>query len=266
MIVFIIPLKSKQVSKDWERVSKLLERCVRSITNQTSEKFKVIIVCHEQPNIQINDPSINYLHANFLPPNLEEINAVNLMDKDKNNKMWLGLEYAHQLNPSHVMFVDADDCISCHIAKFVNDNPHVNGWFLDSGYVYKDGSNRIFYKKKNFYWLSGTSHIIKYSLLQDKSIKSFYTESNDALHQRIVKILEERKTSLVPLPFPGAVYITENGENIYQGTPPKPELSLFFFKELILTWPRQLRELITFQPLKESIIHEFSLNLVVPTN
>lgn len=259
MIVFIVPLKSKQVSKDWIRVSKLLERCVRSIVNQTSENFKLVIVCHERPDIQVEHSSINYVHADFSPPKLGQPNLVNLMDKDKNNKMLLGLEYAQQMNPSHVMFVDADDCISCRIADFVSCNSCVDGWFLNSGYIYQDGSNRIFYKKKNFYWLSGTSHIIKYSLLCNESINSIYNHSDYALHQHIVKIMEESSNPLIPLPFPGAAYITENGENIYQGTPIKPEFSFFFFKELILTYPRKLRALIASQALKESIIREFSL-------
>lgn len=259
MIVFIVPLKSKQISKDWTRVSKLVERCIGSLCNQTSGKFKVIVVCHEQPDCYTNNPSIHFAHADFSPPQIEGENAVNLMDKDKNKKMWLGVEYASKFDPSHIMFVDADDCVSCHIAEFVSHHPHANGWFFDSGYVYKDGSKRVFYKKKDFYWLSGTSHIIKYALLQDEALASIYMSSDSALHQHIVEVMEERNTPLCPLPFPGAVYIAENGENIYQGTTPKPELSFFFFKELLLNYPRKFRTLIASQELNKSILNEFSL-------
>lgn len=47
-----------------------------------------------------------------------------------------GLLSVQDLQPSHVMSVDADDCISNRIAAFVNQQKESNGWFVDSGYKY----------------------------------------------------------------------------------------------------------------------------------
>ena len=261
MISFIIPLKSETVSKDWNQVCALCERCLNSIINQTSNKFLVTIVCHEKPNFKLEHPSISYIQVDFPPPDLKKDRAVDLMDNDKNNKMWRGLEYVRQFDPTHVMFVDADDCVSCRIAEFVSKNPTVNGWFLDNGYVYEDGSDCIFFKKDKFYCLSGTSHIIKYSLLMDEDISNVYKDSSFALHQHIVTIMRERNTPLFSLPFPGAVYITKNGENIYQGTSASPAFSFFFIKEIILTYPRMLRRIAASRVIEQSISDEFSLNV-----
>lgn len=263
MIVFIIPLKSKQVSKDWRHVSKLLERCVRSIVNQTSDKFAVIIVCHERPDIHIDLPSIHYVNVDFLPPQLGQVNIISAMDNDKNKKMWLGLEFAEHLKPSHVMFVDADDCVSHQIADFVSYHPDENGWYLNSGYVYEDGSQRIYYKKANFYLMSGTSHIVKYDLICDKSMNSTYTDSNAALHQLVVQILADKQTPLAQLPFPGAIYIVENGENINADKASdrsgREGNLLFIIKNTLLNYPRKLRTFINSQKLTTSLISEYSL-------
>jgi hypothetical protein len=263
MIVFIIPLKSKRVSKDWNRVSRLIERCVRSAINQTSENFRVIIVCHERPDIQIDHPSISYVQVDFPPPELGQTNVISQMDRDKNRKMWLGLEYASQFNPSYVMFVDADDCVSFHLAEFISKNPHTNGWFLDSGYVYEDGSDRIYYKKEKFYLMSGTSHIINLSLIKDESLHSVYIDSGEPLHQLVVDILASRQTPLAPLPFPGAVYIVENGENINADQTSDRsgrEDRFSSFKNMILSYPRKLRAVLGSQRLSSKLADEFSIS------
>jgi len=268
MLIFLVPLKSKQVSKDWARVSRLLERCVRSIVNQTSEEFKLIIICHERPDISFEHPAIDYLEVDFPPPNLGQKNTINLMDKDKNEKMWQGIEYVSSTNPSHIMFVDADDCVSSQIADFVRHNPHHHGWFLNNGYVYEDGSNRIFYKLDRFHMMSGTSHIIKYSLLKNIDISSLYTNSDSPLHQKIVDIMASRGTPLSPLPFAGATYIIDNGENIYAGENEYSnnqenlgtKRSIFVdCRDLILSYSRRVRVIAGTRPLDETIASEFSL-------
>ena len=264
MIVFIIPLKSRQVSRDWVKVCWLLERTVRSIVNQTSENFRLIIVCHERPEISIEHPAINYVEVDFSPPKLRQVNVISEMDRDKNKKMWLGLEHADQFSPSHVMFVDADDCISCRIVDFVSQYPHSNGWFLDSGYVYEDSSDRIYRKDKNFYLMSGTSHIIAYSLIsRDSNMRSIYMDSGEPLHQLVVDMLASSKKPLKNLPFPGAVYIIENGENINADKKSDRlgrEDMLSSVKNVVLSYPRRLRTLIGSQKLSKQIIQEFCLN------
>jgi hypothetical protein len=49
MLAFVVPLKSRRVSKSWEYVSRLCERAVRSLCAQTSPNFKVVVVHHESP-------------------------------------------------------------------------------------------------------------------------------------------------------------------------------------------------------------------------
>lgn len=47
MIYFLIPLRSKESSNNWERVVSNFNRTLDSCFNQTNDDFKVVVVCHQ---------------------------------------------------------------------------------------------------------------------------------------------------------------------------------------------------------------------------
>lgn len=49
MLIFVLPLQSPQASRGWQLVSRLCERTLRSICQQTLDHFRVILVCNERP-------------------------------------------------------------------------------------------------------------------------------------------------------------------------------------------------------------------------
>ena len=98
MLVFVIPVKSPLVSKSWNRFSKLFERCIQSVCNQTSPDFRVIVVCNEKPNTQFNHPHIQYIEVDFPPPNLDSASygqARGSGDADKAKKIFLIYKKIH---------------------------------------------------------------------------------------------------------------------------------------------------------------------------
>ncbi|NJK56509.1 MAG: glycosyltransferase family 2 protein [Pleurocapsa sp. SU_5_0] len=216
MLVFIIPLKSAKVSYSWVQVSKLFERTIRSVCNQTSLEFRVIVVCHEQPDIEFEHSNVTYLQVNFPLPAWEVNTDHASRDTDKQKKIFTGLMYARQFNPTHIMFVDADDCVSKHLAKFVLQNPESNGWMFDKGYEYFDGSKSILLRQKGFCYRCGTSSIVKYELIApDKNMKVDNIDRKWLFHgNQIKKQLFIQGVILDTLPFLGAVYITNHGDNI----------------------------------------------------
>jgi len=115
--------------------------------------------------------------------------------------------------PSYIMPVDADDCLSKHLAEFVNRNSHCNGWFINKGYEYQEGSRLIYLRQEDFYVRCGTCNIIKYNLLHLKI--STTTNRVSTIHGRVRKFMEKQGTPIEPLPFPGIIYVTEHGENNY---------------------------------------------------
>ncbi|MEH2084442.1 MAG: glycosyltransferase family A protein [Nostoc sp.] len=220
MLIFIIPLKSAQVSNSWERVTQLFERCIKSVCNQTSPNFHVIVVCHEKPKIEFTHPQITYITVDFSFPN--EPTAEAKGDTDKGRKILKGLVYARQFSPTHTMTVDADDCVSENLAKFVQQHPDSNGWFINKGYKYQEGSNYIYIKRSNFYKMCGTCNILRYNL-NDLPETAEYNRGYGYYkyyidHAQVRDILKNKGKSIKSLPFPGAVYILETGENLFNNS------------------------------------------------
>lgn len=227
MLVFIIPIKSKQVAKSWKQVSELFENCLRSCCSQTSHKFRVIVVCHDKPEISFQHPFVTYIQVDFPPPSESSLTG-NIMadirpkDLDRLLKLLVGLESAKVFSPAHVMFLDADDLVSNKLAEFVEQAPNSNGWFFINGYEYFYGSNRIF-KRKYFHMRCGSSFIIRLDLY-----RSFFKEKMPSdisqidvyyfCHNYLESRFFERGTPLEALPFEGAIYVTDNGENIFNQT------------------------------------------------
>jgi glycosyltransferase involved in cell wall biosynthesis len=219
MLAFIVPLKSKKTCTSWENVSRLFERCVKSICHQTTDNFQVIVVCNEKPEIQFTHHKITYIEQEFPLPSTDLYSK----DMDRTRKVITGFLYAQKIKSSHIMCVDADDCVSKHIAKFVNSYPQADGWFFKQGYVYYENSQLIRIMRKGFDSYCGTSNIVRTDLYQipetlNESDEIEYRELiyNHYRHREIIGTLAKKGATLASLPFPGAIY-TCNGENIYHG-------------------------------------------------
>lgn len=216
MLVFVIPLKSKEVSKSWSQVCKLLERTLKSVCNQTSDDFQVVVVGHQKPDIHFVNPHITYLEMDYPIPQHKNRIVKGLTDKGR--KVLKGLVYAHKFNPSHTMLVDADDCVSSNLATLVNKNPHANGWYFNQGYKYLDGGEFVYVKRSKFYTLSGTANIINYQLLdlpEEPEYNRGYGYYKVHLdHQKVKSVMKEKGFALQPLPFIGSVYILGTGDNM----------------------------------------------------
>lgn len=222
MLVFVIPLQSQAVSKSWERVSQLLERCIRSVCQQTSPHYHALIVCHEKPTITYEHAHFSYVEVDFPVPNLTadpQVNVIQQKRSDRGRKMLRGLVAAQAWQPTHTMLLDADDCVSRRLAEFVEQHPQDNGWFISHGYRYAEGSRLIYKKSPNFYTMCGSCNILRNDLnrLPEKpeynrgyGYYKFYID-----HAKVTTVLAQAGTPLEPLPFPGAVYITQTGENSY---------------------------------------------------
>lgn len=216
MLVFIIPIKSSKIAKSWTELSKMFERCLRSICNQTSSEFHVMVVCHEKPQINFYHPQVQYIEVNFPIPSSDYTEKM----EDRAQKVAAGLLAAQDLQPSHIMSVDADDCISNQLAAFVNQNKQSNGWYMETGYEYEEGSSKIIVKKENFYKVCGTSNIINYRLLTipEKMLPSGQLTGYDRFlsgHPLAKGDLAARGMPIQPLPFPGTIYVRDKvGESV----------------------------------------------------
>jgi len=257
MLAFIIPLKSSQVSGSWDLVCKLFERTLRSVCNQTSSDYHVIVVCHEKPQIGFDPPQATYIQVDFPLPGSEYVSK----EKDRRLKVQTGLLHATTLNASHVMVVDADDCVSKHLAEFLSQHSGQNGWFFGKGYDYQEDACLLRIRNKNLHLRTGSSHIIKLDLLRlEISLLPDQIKISDCVlnHVDTARILRKRGTPLQLLPFRGVIYITDNGENIWwsQGEIAAKDNSI---KTSIAALFKKLYQFLITQPITQSIRDEFGL-------
>jgi hypothetical protein len=261
MLIFIIPVKSQKITKSWELLSRLLDRTLKSICNQTCPNFQVVVVCNQKPNVRFMHPNIHYVEVDFpapqpIPQDQKEmvgydyIRSLDIANKnaDKSRKILTGIAFAAKLNPSHLMVVDADDCVSCRLAEFVHQNPNYDGWVMRKGYMYREGSNLLYVNIKRFNHVSGTSVIIKNELYQALfENPDLYFCSFDHLPG----------VNMQSLPFAGALYSMLNGENILMSDQTFTQMRGQILSSIPTLVQKFFRYRVRF--LNESIIKEFGL-------
>jgi hypothetical protein len=245
MLVFVVPLKSAAVSNSWERVTRLVERTVRSACAQTCPEFRVIVVCHEVPEIRVDDRRLEFLRVGFPPPEPSTENQ----RKDKSRKVLAGLWRSLIHHPSHVMMLDADDCVSNRLSGHVAGHTDANGWYIAKGYFYHEGMESVHVERRRFHQWCGSSHILKPELLELPPPSS--SDNWRLKHGRLAPQMRKRGTPLKPLPFPGAVYLISHGEN--------------FNDYRSVLWPsnpakRWLRRMLYCRPLTPAMRAEFGLS------
>ncbi|MEO0535492.1 MAG: glycosyltransferase family A protein [Cyanobacteria bacterium P01_A01_bin.123] len=229
MIVFICPIRHPHNSKDYSKVENLLQRTLVSVCRQTDTSFRVVVVCNQIPKFATQFDKVDFLKVDFSPLKRErgvKPSAENV-HKDKGTKYFSGLLHAkRKYNPEYVMFFDGDDLVSNRVAEYVNSHPGENGWFFRDGYVYADGIMYLM-RKKNFHLACGTCNIISSKLLkipedfpQAPSQEQILSnpESRRVFdiikgHADIQPLFERMGKPLLPLPFPGAIWVVNHGEN-----------------------------------------------------
>jgi hypothetical protein len=250
MLAFIVPLKSARVAKSWDYVTLLFERCLRSICNQTAPDFKVIVLHHEKPDIDFAHPAVIYVRVDLPVPDPRDHAALN---RDGLRKRLRGIALAREFAPTHLMHVDADDCVSNRLAAWVLKNPTAPGWFFNSGYFYRDDGDRIFYKRRGFHTWCGSSLIFRPDVVDLPP----GAESDDA---SIPKLRPDvLRSALAPLPFPGAVYVNTKGSegnhsrrDWWSDYKSNPKLALYRVK-------KRVDEFFRGAPLTVALKEEFGL-------
>lgn len=232
MIVFLIPLPHPKSCLSYSRVASLLEDTLRSVCSQEDPDYHVIVICSEPPAVAWDHPHVEYLRVNFEPLGAvrKGFRTDSGIRTDKGCRLFLGLQHARRLAPSHVMFVDDDDFISNRISAYVRRYRDANGWVIAHGYRYAHGSSRLAVAD-DFNLRCGSCHIFRCELLGSHSelptdaskedilarVDSYYLKRVIGGHRRAPRFFARKGTPLQPLPFRGAVYHLNHGGN-FSGT------------------------------------------------
>lgn len=268
MIVFVIPLKAKAASSDWDGCVSRLKQTVRSCINQTNPNFRVLISCDEKIDIGISDDRIEFIVSNNIP-------LPKSWEEKVRNKSWKQLVAAvrvreilmqqkHPENGIYVMPVDADDLVSSRLAQFAEDHPDENGFVSEYGYVWH-GKKRYMVVYKDMHRYCGSCNIIK-MYLEDlpeeipvdvkycydpsvcQELTSKYIIRRD--HGKIVDMYNARGLPFAVCPYPTTIYHLSTGDNISaEVCPPTKGLHLGLFLKKINPLDKRV--------ITQKIINEF---------
>ena len=204
-----------------------------------------IIVGNREPSFPL-PPRTHFVQVDFPPP--AAITGPHA-DRDgfvldKGSKIGLGLAAARDHGASWVMVFDADDFVHRDLTRFVGQHPDAAGWVIDEGWVYSRTRNG-FRPKRGFNRTCGTSYVIPLEAYQVPETLSTRASQEEVVsgfgdvlpniigaHRNAVRWHAERGRVLRSLPFRGAVYQVDTGEN-HSGRE---------FPELLLPWHRRLGE------------------------
>ena len=216
MIYFGVPLRSKGASKNWENVTRVFNRTLRSIYRQADPDFRIIVACHDVPELDAEyDDRVEFLTAETpVPRNMEE------MMLDKGWKLSMIGKRVRELGGGYTMLVDADDMISNRIAEYVKAHPDCAGFVSKYGYVYNEGFS---YMKKllSLHRICGSCTIVNYRAeeLPDALPENLWDNSPmdkwaiRKPHRELLEYLGQQGKALSEIPFPTTVYLRNTGDN-----------------------------------------------------
>jgi hypothetical protein len=221
MLCFIMALKSPAASANWSVVERLFEQTLISVCSQTDSDFRVIVVCNQVPRLQ----SPPHASVQFLVRDLPVPTKKTTM-LDKWAKLAHGVVAAGELAPDFVMLMDADDLVSNQLSAFANRNRQSNGWIFKTGYHWSYGSR--FARLSNDF-NCGTNAIVNSRYIRfpktvdERSRLDCIILKNG--HTTIEAAMRQQGTPLDPLPFPGAIWVKDHGDNwttlTFDASPPK---------------------------------------------
>ncbi|MDF2993696.1 MAG: glycosyltransferase family 2 protein, partial [Microbacterium sp.] len=226
MLAYVTSLRHPANSADYGRVEDLLQDTLRSLTNQSSDDYVVIVVGNQAPGFEL-PPRVHFVPVDFAPPvassgpHADRTGFV----LDKGSKIGVGLIAAKQFDPRFVAIFDADDFLHRDLTRFVQEHPSGPGWVVTDGWVYSRARSG-YRHQANFNQSCGTSYVIPfeaYGVPQGLDSSATQQEVVDGFgetlfhimgaHKHAVQWHREAGRELQPLPFRGAVYLVDTGEN-----------------------------------------------------
>jgi len=226
LLAFVTSLRHPHNSADYGRVEQLLAETLRSVTAQTSDEYVVYVVGNREPGFTL-PARTTFVPVDFPPPVDVAGPQFELgpFVRDKGTKIGIGLAAAREHRPDHVMIFDADDYVHHDIAALSASEPDANGWLVEEGYIYSR-ARQAYQVQKRFFGVCGTSHVVAwraYEVPEDLPLTATQDEVAEAYGERLGALLGAHRNKriwlskhgnkLAPMPFRGAVYQVDTGEN-----------------------------------------------------
>lgn len=218
MLAFVTSFRARALAADWEYHVRLLERTLASLLAQTETGIRVVVVCHEVPDVRIRDPRLHFITVAFPLPRRE----FNDLTVDKVLKISVGARWAIDNGCRFLMYADADDLVSRRLAAFARRRPDANGWYFTDGFVHRYGRPWVLCSPGH-HQTCGTCAVVRTDALRFAPDPVYRGELVETLaaagHNLYSDFMARAGRPLEPLPFPGSIYI-QHSDSIATTLPP----------------------------------------------
>ncbi|HXV24965.1 MAG TPA: glycosyltransferase family A protein, partial [Alphaproteobacteria bacterium] len=222
-VFFGIPLKARATAKNWDWTVRDINRTLASIYNQTNPNFRILVGCHDVPDLLIpTDERLEFIQVDSTTPDLNKEPRSNFPDKEL--KLRRVSNRFRELGGRWFMPLDADDLVSSQLVQFVLCNPNPNGFIARHGYIFNQESWMMALVPQpkiypaSFDRLAGCT-IFRFEEEDFLAANQFgpqsrfdrYISSQD--HREFWQMSLQENRPLHPLPFPAFVYVLNTGDN-----------------------------------------------------
>jgi hypothetical protein len=168
-IVFLIPIASSRVMKNWPLACSYLRQTIESIFNSSNGNFCVVVAGHEAPDFDLPpDPRFKFLSLDHPIPSRED-DFWRAAMRDKMTKLGAAWNYAKSTwNPDYVMKVDWDDLISSKLVDWLATAKDEAGYRVKDGWLWSSGSRHLIQRSETFDLICGTCLIIRNELADQR--------------------------------------------------------------------------------------------------
>lgn len=217
MVVFVIPLKSQAVSKNFGLVLENLDRTLRSVSNSSSKNYQALVVSNDPKLIK---PVVEaHRNVEVLPfPSPRDESALNPGHKDMDDKrMVAGMHLREKANfPVWVMTLDADDLVDRDLVSYVNGVTSNTGLILTGGYILSTKSGtltltRAFHRKSGSRCVFQVNH-------QDMPLAAddWSSRYSVAIQEQTSSALRQIGYRVKNITWPAGLYVQGHAESISQ--------------------------------------------------
>jgi len=228
-VVFLIPLASARVVRDWHLACAYFKQTLASVFNSTVENYCVVIVGHEAPDFSLpQDPRLKFLSLDHPLPSQEGGYWVAAV-KDKMIKLAAAWEYAKcTWNPQYVMKVDWDDLVSSRLVEWLVSAEDEAGYRIKHGWIWRPTLPHLIQRTEQFDRSCGSCLIIR-SDLADRT-GPFLNSCEGAKFDEVTQQIEATDLhSLVPSAATGTLLLND--------TPSRAEAQFAYLGQRLATVP-----------------------------
>jgi FkbM family methyltransferase len=227
----IVPFRPKSEAQNWETENEILYQTVSSLLNQTYTQIHIYVVYTDMPTFEMTDNRLTLVPFPFGFKNYdaiecrEELMQLFKSEKlvvrrwDKGRKLSYGAMLAKQSGADYIMAFDSDDRLTKHFFEWLNQSAGDQkpaGWYIEKGYLFKEGSNYMIRIPRNMRYYNGSTHVLRSDLVcvpdfnsQDWNDFNLFTD-----HGWIKDRMKETYgVELLPVMQPSLVYVV-HGSNM----------------------------------------------------